>query len=191
MVFHSWQIATGCARAERLLARRRPAVPCVHQELGELPQRALVGADRRRRQVLARAVRYSDHSSTCPADQLPRVLAGELAEPAHQPLPRQRPSPPAAPAPPAAHASPAASPRTSRPPAAAAPPRTPAPGAPHQPGRPPHPPSSPANRNRLKAGSCTRRDHHATSEVRRHRSPRHRGYCGTAAHQATSENSPV
>src|SRR5882762_9132850 len=35
------------------------------------------------------------------------------------------------------------------------------------------PPSSPASHNRLKAGSCTKRDHRITSEVRRHQSPRH------------------
>ena len=74
--------------AELLLARRRPAVPAVHEELGELPQRALVGADRRRGQVLlgGQVQRPLVHVARRP---LPRVLPGELAEPAHQPLPRR------------------------------------------------------------------------------------------------------
>ena len=82
--------------AERLLARFRPAVPCVHQELGELPQRALVSADRRRRQVLLgrQVQRPLVH---VPRRPRPRVLAGELAEPPYQPLPvrdRVLPQPP-------------------------------------------------------------------------------------------------
>ena len=144
-------------RAERLLARRRPAVPCVHQELGELPQRALVGADRRRRQVLLgrQVQRPLVH---VPRRPRPRVLASELAEPPHQPLPvrdRVLPQPPrrllGTPAP-------TASPRASRPPGAAAPPRTPAPGAPNPPGPPvpPDPPSS-RNSNHLRPGSCIQR----------------------------------
>jgi hypothetical protein len=70
------------AGAELLLARRRPAVPSVHEELGELPQRALVGPDRRRGQALlsGQVQRPLVHAGRRP---LPRVLPGELAEPAH------------------------------------------------------------------------------------------------------------
>ncbi len=73
--------------AERLLARHRPPVPPVGEELGEHPQAALVTADRGRREVLLgrQLQRPLIH---VPRRPRPRVLVGERQEPADQPLPR-------------------------------------------------------------------------------------------------------
>ena len=54
----------------------------------------------------------------------------------------------------------------------------------------PNPPSSPRNHNRSKAGSCTRRDHRATGEVRRHRPPAAHGYCGTPLTRRPAQTRP-
>ena len=73
-------------RAELPLARPHPAIPGIGQELGELPETALIPPDRRRRQVLLRrqAQRPLVHVPRRPG---PRVLPGERHEPADQPLP--------------------------------------------------------------------------------------------------------
>ena len=72
--------------AERLLARQRPAVPAIDQELAELPERALIAADRRWRQVLLCSQRQRPLVHV-PRRPRPRVLVRELQEPPHQPFP--------------------------------------------------------------------------------------------------------
>src|SRR5258707_6214134 len=76
------------AGTERLFTRLRPTVPAVHQELAELAQRALVAADRGRRQMLLghQVQRPLVHVPRRPS---PRILTGEIAEPAHEPHPRR------------------------------------------------------------------------------------------------------
>lgn len=73
--------------AEGFLACRAPAVAGVDEELGEQPNRALVAADRGRRQVLLARQRGRPlvHVGRRP---LPRVLVREIEEPADQPFPR-------------------------------------------------------------------------------------------------------
>src|ERR1039457_1898437 len=161
------------AGAELLLASRRPAVPSVHEELGELPQRALVGPDRRRGQVLlgSQVQRPLVHVTSRP---LPRVLPGELADPAPQPLPqhdRVLPQPPRRllGTPPRSIASTIASSGCS----CATPDTSSRRAAPARSPRPTRPPS-PRNRNRLTAGSCIKRDARAPASGN-NRYPRH--YC--------------
>ena len=73
---------------ELVLAGRGPAIPAIAEVLAEQPQIRLVAPDRRRSQTLLRHQRLRPliHVRRNPA---PRVLVGELQEPADQPLPRR------------------------------------------------------------------------------------------------------
>ena len=73
---------------ELVLAGRGPAIPAIAEVLAEQPQVRLVAPDRRRSQPLLRHQRLRPliHVRRTPA---PRVLVGELQEPADQPLPRR------------------------------------------------------------------------------------------------------
>ena len=73
---------------ELLLTHRSPAVAGVAEVLAEQPQIGLVAADRRRRQMRLRHQRLRPLVDM-PRQPTPRVLVGELDEPAHQPLPRR------------------------------------------------------------------------------------------------------
>ena len=75
-------------RPELVLAGRGPAIPAIAEVLAEQPQIRLVAPDRRRSQTLLRHQRLRPllHVRRNPA---PRVLVGELQEPADQPLPRR------------------------------------------------------------------------------------------------------
>ena len=76
------------ARAERLLACRRPAITGVAQVLAEQPQLGLVAADRRRSQVTLAGQRQRPVLDV-PRSPVPRVLVREGDERTDQPLPRR------------------------------------------------------------------------------------------------------
>ena len=75
------------ARPELPLTGHRPAIAAVAQVLAEQPQVRLVAADRGRGQALLAGQRLGPLINVR-RPPLPRVLAGERQEPAHQPLPR-------------------------------------------------------------------------------------------------------
>ena len=168
------------ARPELALARRGPAIPAIAQVLAEQPQIRLVTPDRRQGQppLSHQQLRPLLHLRRAP---VPRVLVGE---PRNRQTRRSRGAIVSSRSPRAVcwarHPRSIASNIASSGRSCTTPDTSSRCAAPARSIRP-NPPSSPRNRNRSKPGSCTRRDHRATGEVRPRRPPAARGHCGTGS----------